>query len=312
MRKIPAALAILGLATVGLAGCSLPGASDCSRPASDEETLDLIQVSGSTDAAPEVELYTPFHASESSFADVEHGGGDVAITSNDQLVVIDLTLFSGDTGESLVSTAYNGDLSQPVPLSQWAEPLPVLEDALQCASEGSRIAIAVGPDGIDPAAAGSVGLAEGDSAVAVVDVRKVYRPAADGALQFNSGMGLPAVVRAPDGTPGVVVPDGEAPEEVVVQTLKKGDGPVVEDDSTVRAHVLAVGWDDKEQLNSTWETAQPQSIPLSGDEAMSEILVGQTVGSQVMAVVPAEDGGTEQATVFVFDILGLDEPAPAQ
>ncbi|MGL4255461.1 MAG: FKBP-type peptidyl-prolyl cis-trans isomerase, partial [Microbacterium sp.] len=243
--------------------------------------------------------------------DVEQGDGEVPITSTDQLVVIDLSLYSGETGEQIVGTGYDGDLSQPLPLSQWTATVPAFEEALQCASEGSRIVVAIGPGGIDPAAAQSVGLAEDDSSVAVVDVRKVYRPAADGSLQYNSGMGLPAVVRAPDGHPGVVIPDGNAPTEVVVQTLKKGDGPVVEADSTVRAHVLAVSWDDKEQLSSTWET-QPQSIPLTGDPVLEQVLVGQTVGSQVMAVVPAEAGGTDQATVFVFDILGLDEAAPAQ
>jgi hypothetical protein len=311
VRKIPAALAILGLAAVGLAGCSLPAASDCPRPDGGGDEVDLIQVTGAADAAPDVEIYTPFIASETQFTDVEQGDGEVPITSTDQLVVIDLSLYSGETGEQIVGTGYDGDLSQPLPLSQWTATVPAFEEALQCASEGSRIVVAIGPGGIDPAAAQSVGLAEDDSSVAVVDVRKVYRPAADGSLQYNSGMGLPAVVRAPDGHPGVVIPDGNAPTEVVVQTLKKGDGPVVEADSTVRAHVLAVSWDDKEQLSSTWET-QPQSIPLTGDPVLEQVLVGQTVGSQVMAVVPAEAGGTDQATVFVFDILGLDEAAPAQ
>lgn len=310
MRKIPVALAILGLATVGLAGCSLPGASDCPRPVSDSETLDLIQVSGSTTDVPEVEVYTPFHAEESSFADVEQGDGETPITSDDQLVVLDVSLISGETGDILVKTGYDGNLSQPFPMAQWTQTLPALHDALQCASEGSRVTVALGPDGIAAETAASVGLGEGDSAIAVVDVRKVYRAAADGSLQYNSGMGLPAVVRAPDGTPGVIVPDGAAPDDVVVQTLKKGDGPVVESDSTVRVHVLSVSWDDKEKVSSTWDTGQPQSQPVEGQEMLQDVLVGQTVGSQVMAVVPAELAGTEQAMVFVFDILGLDEPAP--
>lgn len=312
MRKIPAALAILGLAALGLAGCSLPASSDCPRPDGSGDALDLIQVSGSVDAAPDVEIYTPFHATQTEYADLAEGDGETSITSTDQLVVIDLSLYAGETGEQLVGTGYDGDLSQPIALSQWTQSVPALEDALHCASEGSRVVVAIGPDGIDPQAAASVGLAEGDSSVAVVDVRKVYLPAANGSLQFNSGMGLPAVVRAPDGHPGVVIPDGAPPTDLVVQTLKKGDGPVVEADSTVRAHVLAVAWDGDEPLSSTWDTAQPQSIPLTGDPVLEQVLVGQTVGSQVMAVVPAELGGTEQATVFVFDILGLDAAAPAQ
>lgn len=313
MRKIPAVLAILGLAAVGLAGCSLPSTSaDCSRPDGSGDALELIQVTGETDAAPDVDVYTPFRASETQFADVTEGDGAVPIASTDQLVVIDLSLYAGETGEELVASGYNGDLSQPIPLSQWTASVPALEEALQCTSEGSRVVVAIAPGGIDPGAAGSVGLAEDDSAIAVVDVRKVYRASADGSLQYNSGMGLPAVVRAPNGHPGVVVPDGEAPSELVVQTLIKGDGPVVEDDSTVRLHVLSVSWDDKEQLASSWETGQPQSQQMQGQELLQDVLAGQTVGSQVMAVVPADQSGTDQAVVFVFDILGLDATAPTQ
>ncbi|GAB2836741.1 FKBP-type peptidyl-prolyl cis-trans isomerase [Microbacterium insulae] len=311
MRKIPAALAILGLAAVGLAGCSLPAASDCPRPDGSGEDLDLIQVTGSTDAAPEVDLYTPFNPPVTQFTDLEEGDGEIPITSDGQLVVLDLSLYSGDSGEPLVASGYDGDLSQPIPMSQWVATVPALEQALHCASDGARVVVAIPPDGIEASAATSVGLSEGESAVAVVDVRKVYRGAADGTLVYNSGMGLPAVVRAPDGTPGVVVPDGAAPDELVTQTLIKGHGPVVEEDSTVRLHVLSVGWDDKEQISSTWETGAPQSQSVTGQQLLQDVLVGQTVGSQVMAVVPAELGGTEQATVFVFDILGLDEAAPA-
>ena len=112
MRKIPAALAILGLTTVGLAGCSMPGAGPhCSQPASDAELLELTGVTGPVESAPEVDLYTPFHATEGSWATVEQGDGSVPITRDDQLVVVDFTLLSGETGETLIGTPYSGDLS---------------------------------------------------------------------------------------------------------------------------------------------------------------------------------------------------------
>lgn len=309
MRKFPAALAILGLSAVALVGCTVPGASDCTRTVSDDASLGLIEVSGSTDAEPDVEVYTPFRAAAPAYSDVEQGDGDVPITSAAQLVVLDLTLFAGSTGEKLVGSRYDGDLSQPIPLSQFTQSLPALEEALDCTSEGSRVVIAMSPDDIEDEVAASLGLAEGESAIAVVDVRKVYLPAADGALQFNSGMGLPAVVRATDGRPGVVVPDGAAPTELVVQTLKKGDGPEVTADTPVRIHQLVVSWDDDEVLQSTWDS-QPQSVTIADSELYSDILEGATVGSQVMAVVPAELGGTDQATILVFDLLGLDAAAP--
>ena len=310
MRKIPAALAVLGLVTVGLAGCSLPGASDCSPPASDSELLDLVDVTGSVDSAPAVDVYTPFHASEGSSAGLEQGAGTSAITTDDQLVVLDFTLVSGETGETLVATPYNGDLSNVLAMSQVTQTFPTWGDALECATEGSRVVVAMAPGDIEAEAAASVGLAEDDSAIAVVDVRKVYLAAADGQNQFNSEGGLPSVVRAPDGRPGLVIPDSASPDELVVQTIKKGDGEVVTADVPVRAHVLGVSWDDKEQVKNTWE-AQPETITLDGDPVLAEALVGQTVGSQVLVVVPADQGGTDQATVFVFDILGLDA-APTQ
>lgn len=310
MPKFPVAFAILGLTAVALVGCSAPGSSDCARTVTDDSALDLVDVTGSADAAPNVDVYTPFRVSAPAYGDVEQGDGEIPITSADQLVVLDVTLVSGESGETLVATPYDGDLSRVFPLSQWTQTLPALDEALQCATEGARVVAALDPSSFEDEAAASLGLAEDESAIAVVDVRKVYLPAADGDLQFNSGMGLPAVVRAPDGRPGVIVPEGAPPTDLVVQTLAKGDGPEVTADTPVRIHQLVVSWDDQEVLQSTWDS-QAQSITVSDNELYQDIFEGATVGSQIMAVVPAELGGTEQATVLVFDILGEDA-APAQ
>lgn len=310
MRKIPAALAVLGLVTVGLAGCSLPGSSDCSTTASDAELLDVVDVSGSTDAAPQVDVYTPFHTTEGSSAVAEQGDGGTVVSGDDQLVVIDFTIVSGETGEPLVGSPYSGDLTNVLSMPQITQTFPTWGDALQCASEGSRVVISMAPGDVEAEAAASIGLAEDESAVAVVDVRKVYLAAADGANQFNSATGMPTVVRTPDGRPGLIIPDGEAPTEVVVQTIKKGDGPEVTADATVRVHTLSASWDTKTQTKNTWET-QPESVSPQSDPVLAEALVGQTVGSQVLVVAPAAEGAADGATVSVIDILGIDA-TPAQ
>lgn len=315
MRKIPAALAVLGLAAVGLTGCSLPGASDCSRPAvSDPDVMDLIDVTGSTDAEPDVDVFTPLHTSNLAFADVERGDGNV-ITAADQLVVLDVSLFSGATGEPLVATPYDGDLSRAFPLSQWTQGFPGFADALDCAAEGSRVAVALSPDDLTPESSASLGLDEGDSAVAVIDVRKVYLAAADGQDQFNAGRGLPAVVRAPDGRPGLIIPEGAPPQDIQIQTLKKGDGPEVTGDEPVRVHYTGVVWGEDDPFDSTWDS-QPASLTLDGVvPGFAQALEGQTVGSQVLVVIPPDLGYGEEGQgaipgdstlVFVIDILGLD------
>ncbi len=315
MRKIPAALAILGLSTVGLAGCSLPGSSDCDRPVSDSDVLDLIEVSGSLGTIPDVDVYTPFHAPESAFEDLESGDG-TPITSESQLVGLDVAVIAGSTGETLVATPFTGT-PQVFPLSQWTQTFPAFEEALQCVEDGSRVVIALAPDGINSEAAASLGLAEGESAIAVVDVHEVYLDKADGDNQFNTGRGLPAVVRAPDGRPGLIIPDGAPPAELVVQTIKKGSGPVVTGDDPVRVHYTGVTWNEREVFDTTWD-GEPASIALeSVIPGFAEALEGQTVGSQVLVVIPPEEGYGDQAQgaipagstlVFVIDILGIDAP----
>lgn len=315
MRKIPVALAILGLAAVGLTGCGLPaGYASCPRPTSDTSAADLVKVSGDAGAEPDVTIRTPFHVDSTSFGDIEEGDGP-AISAQNQPVVLDLQIVSGETGEVLVSTPYDGDLSRVNTYGRWIQAVPALETALQCATEGTRTVIALAPGDIEAETAASLGLGEEDSAVAVVDVQKVYLPHAQGSLVYNDALGLPTVVRAPDGRPGIIVPDATAPKDLVAQTLIKGAGPTVSGDDSIRVQYTSVGWDDKTVLETTWD-----SEPASGTleqlvPGAAEALGDVTVGSQLLVVLPVSDGSdggsAGVARVYVIDILGIDA-APAQ
>ena len=203
MRKIPAVLAVLGLAAVGLAGCSLPaGYDDCPRPASDTAATDLVTVSGEPRRRARRQRAARRSTSTArSFADLEVGTGP-ALSAANQAVVLDLQIISGETGEVVVLIAVR---RRPLPCRDdrsWAQSVPAFESALKCATEGSRIVVALEPGGIEPESAASLGLTEDESAVAVVDLQKVYLPRAQGSLVYNDALGLPTVVRAPDGRPG--------------------------------------------------------------------------------------------------------------
>lgn len=279
--------------------------------------MDQITVTGPVGEAPDVELYTPFRVSSASFDDLVVGEG-TAITTDSQLVVLDVSITSGATGEGLVETNYDGDPAGASSVARWKEVVPGFEEALQCATEGSRIVVALPPGGIEEATTESLEMSDDESAVAVVDVRKVYLPRADGADQFNIGSGAPIVVRASDGRPGIIVPDAAPPSDLVVQTLKKGDGPVVTGDAPVRVHYTGLTWADRTVFETTWD-AEPKSVELDTMlPGFSEALVGQTVGSQVMVVIPPDQGYGDQAQgpipadstlVFVVDILGIDQAA---
>ncbi|MET0812718.1 MAG: hypothetical protein ABWY03_06665 [Microbacterium sp.] len=304
MRKIPlvpAGIAVLGLTLAVLTGCSASSTSACERPVDDAALSDVVTVTGDFGSQPKVAMYTPLSQKATASEDVIVGDGDI-ITTDAQVVVLDVTFVSGADGEELVSGS-----TRPTQLSALTDAFPGLSDGLRCAAQGSRVVVALAPDDITAETAASLGLAEGDSAVAVVDVQQVYLARANGADVFNSGLGLPSVVRATDGRPGVIVPDSAPPSDVVVQTIKRGDGEVVSGEAPVRVNYTSVGWQTKDVVQTTWD-AEPPSVSFDADALpFAESLKGQTVGSQVMVIVPGDD----QTLVYVIDILGID-PVAAQ
>lgn len=327
MRRTSAVLstaALIGVALVGCAPAGTAGAS-CDRVAdSDPATMSQIEVSGALETEPTVDVRTPFVAADDAYADVERGDG-MAITDVDQPAVLDITLIDGESGSKLLGTAYSGDVTGVSPLSGWTSQFPAFEDALLCATEGSRIAVAISQDGVTEetrAMYAQAGLPQEGSLIAVIDVRKVLPRAASGQVQFNAGLGLPTVVRTPDGVPGIIVPDATAPSEVVVQTLIKGDGPVLGADEAAVVHYTGVTWDEREVFDSTWQGEPPMPATLVPDQVVpgfAQALEGQTIGSQVMVVIPPDQGYGDQAQgaipanstlVFVIDILG-SAPATA-
>jgi peptidylprolyl isomerase len=309
VRRIPVILALTAFAAAGLVGCSSASTdASCARPSASPETFDLIDVSGPDDEAPDVEVRTPFHVDSTTSFDFSVGDGE-PITTDSQLVALDLSLFSGETGDPLVATPYDGDTSRALSLTQWDQTFPDFADVLQCATEGSRVVVAFSPDGIAEEAAAGLGLEAGESAIAVVDLRKVYLPKADGADQYTESRGLPTVVRAPDGRPGIIVPEASAPTEPVVQVLKKGDGAEVSDEESVLFQFTSVEWDKpKTTVQSTWDSEPSRATLDTLPTVIADALRGLTVGSQVLVVQPAIDGAddTQPGTlVYVIDILGV-------
>lgn len=305
MRKTSAVLATLSLAVLTLTGCaSAPSfAGDaCDRAAAWTPSVkDSVTVEGDLGETPDVTVYSPVKAEETSFADVVTGDGDV-LTSTSQPMVLDIAFYGGESGEKLYESEFNGDPSRVHSISYWAERSAGLETVLECATGGSRIVAVLTPEDFGEANVEAFGLEQDENVVAIIDLQDVYLAHAEGASQFNDARGLPTVVRAPDGTPGVIIPDSDAPTETVTQTLIKGDGEKVEKDSTIVTNIMALGWDDKTVTSSTWG-AEPNIGPAAKE------LVGATVGSQLLVVVPEADGNP--ATAIVVDILGV-VPVPEQ
>lgn len=309
MRKTSAVLASLSLAVLALTGCTAaaPAGVACDRSPAGSDIRDAVTVEGDVGSAPKVDVFTPLHLKESSFADTTVGDGREIVTDK-QALVVELSIFSGETGKQIYATSYDETRGQVSTAEYWATQSPGLADVFECATAGSRIVAGLTPDDFGANNLQGFGLSKDDNAVFVIDVVDVFLSRAEGALQFNDAKGMPTVVRAPDGTPGVIIPDSAAPTEQVVQTLIKGDGEEVAAGQLPLLNVMAVGWDDKKVVTSTWGQSPTGDLSTSAP-TVAEAIVGKPVGSQLLVVTPAGDAGP--AVAYVVDILGaVTAPTP--
>ncbi|MFC5930991.1 hypothetical protein D6T64_07550 [Cryobacterium melibiosiphilum] len=327
MRKQIALIATAGLLMAALTSCSSPNASaaDCDAPVTDGPASDLIAATGDLGAVPTVDFPTPLKSESTERSVLIAGQGEPTVSG--QRLSIELSVYNGTSGELIEQSPYGPTSAAPVTLNDQA--LTGLRLGLTCAQEGSRVAVVVAPDdGFGPQDGNAqLGVAATDSLVFVVDVVKTYLTRANGANQAPEP-GLPSVVLNEDGRPGITIPAGDVPTELEMGVLKKGAGETVKDGQVATLHYTGVLWnDDKTVFDSSWENGAPVPL-LAADGSTTQggiipgfatALIGQTVGSQVVAVIPPDlaYGPTASGTIpanstliFVIDILGVDD-APA-
>lgn len=312
MRLPLALLATATAAALTLTGCTAPPEPEATAGASS----DLIEVGGDFGEEPRVDFPTPVSPSETQCTEVIEGEGDRLVEG--QQALVGLAVYNGSSGEELQVVGFGEE--EPVSVLLGASTLPGLRKGLSCAREGSRVAVVVPPaDAFGEEGNAQLGIEPEDSLVVVFDVQRAFLRKADGAPQLTRD-GFPAVVTAPDGRPGITVPDTEPFETTEVEVLKAGSGEVVEDGDQAVVHYTGVLWSDNEVFDSTWENGGPTAFVVTEGEGaevipgFSKALIGQKVGSQVGVVVAPEDGYGEagggaipgDATLFfVIDILGV-------
>ena len=321
MRRVPALIATAGLVLATLTACS-PGsaAADCTAPVSAGDASKLVSVTGDFGSAPTIDFPTPLKTDTTQRSEIIAGEGPGLVEG--QKTQVDMSIFNATTGESIQEAAYDGESLSSFVLND--QTLAGITDGLLCAQVGSRVAVVASPDDTFGPAGGNADLkvAEDDSLVFVFDVVKAYLTRADGADQLPVA-GLPAVVLAEDGTPGITIPPStDPPTDLEVGVLKKGDGEKVTAGSTVTVNYTGVLWDSKEVFDSSWANGAPVAFPIPDGSTegglipgFAEALTGQTVGSQIVAVIPPDQAYGDQANgaipanstlVFVVDILGVD------
>ena len=315
MRKttaLIAAIALLGSLTAcaGGTGSSIAG---CDRVVTSGTASSVVTATGKFGAAPKVNFPTPLYAKSSQVSTIIAGKGEPI--SAGQPVILDVTIMNGATGTPLQKTSYNATGGSLITAGK--STFPAVSLGLECAQVGSRIAIVGSAEDSHKGAADAAnGIGKDDSFVYVVDVKGAFLAKANGADQIPVN-GMPAIVLTADGTPGISVPARSAPKTSEVNVLKTGDGATVKSNQFLVVKYTAIGWNSKTVFDSTWTDQQASVIQVGSatvSSGLSKALIGQRVGSQILAVLPpkasAVSDGTgkapaDDAAVYVVDILGI-------
>lgn len=318
-----------GLASVAIAtalvlsGCTSDGADDASGTAvapptengttstidttpaaptaEDIALVDAIEVSGPLGGPPTVEFAMPLHVSHQTLRLVSDGTGPALMDG--QRVSLELVAVRGDNQEQLFDTWEEG---QPETFILGSDDLAPFSELLEGAHIGAR-GIVANPVNLNNEIFTVISVFE------VTDAVDVIQRATGEAVTVDPGVGLPVVTLAANGEPSIDIPAGYVPpDHLVVQPLIIGDGPEVTLDSFLTVHYT--GWMlDGEVFDSSWARNSAAGFPLTGViDGWIRGLQGQTVGSQVLLIIPpelayGEDGSgpipPNSTLIFVVDIL---------
>jgi peptidylprolyl isomerase len=323
-RTVLPAIGIALVAGLGLAGCSTGGAEgDAAACAPAGSVSKSLEVSGEPGAELQLKTKTPITVETLERSVLTEGKGDAIEKGG--VATATMTLFNGKTGEILTSEEASF-VNDPEKFAPW------MVDTLKCTTAGERVASVIpavdmfGPGGA--AQYGFADVADTDAMVLVFDVKKVdpAPPAAKPALPRAEGAakdapaGFPTVVLAEDGSPTITIPkDAKAPEKLEIATVIEGSGAVVQPGDNVKVHYTGVIWRTGEVFDSSWKNGAPVDFGTNGViGGFQQALEGMKVGSQIISVVPAEDGGygaaglegkgfkSDDVMVFVLDILAIN------
>ena len=310
MRRIALAL-MLPLAAIGvLAGCAGSSPSLATTP--------VVTVSGAFGQAPTIKIPTEKASHSLTVKTLIHGNGSTLTKTQAFVGNYAIYIWSG-TAHRLAQSSFKSH--QPTLFA--GQLLPGLEKALIGQKMGSRVLAVVPPkQAFGTSGNPQAGIKGTDTLVFVVDLIKNFAPNASATgQQVSSGGGsLPKVTAATGAAPKITMPSSKPPTALVTKTLVKGTGPAIAKQQTLLVQYVGAIWRSGTVFDASWTRQQPFLFRIAANPAQvlpgwNQGLIGQTVGSRVMLVVPPADGygksGNSRAgirgndtLVFVVDILG--------
>ncbi|MFB9376480.1 FKBP-type peptidyl-prolyl cis-trans isomerase [Kineococcus gynurae] len=273
-----------------------------------------VTVSGAAGAAPETQITTPLSV-EKTVKKVVTAGTGPEVTLDDT-VTFNYALYGGSDGQQ-VDSSYDGPTRPRFAMSQITRGIA---SGFVGSKVGDRVVVAISPtDGFGTSATNFGEQYDANTTfVLVADIiaAEKTRTAADGAPVTDVPADLPKVTLTDDRPTGFDVSGiseaVKAPADTIAQDLLTGTGPVVASGQTVVMQYVGATIDGK-VFESSWET-QPFTTVIGAGRVIQgwdKGLVGKTVGSRVLLVIPADQAyGTDASSgrptgtlIFVVDIL---------
>jgi peptidylprolyl isomerase len=324
------ALAVAGALTLGLAACggdSEPVAGTPPPSVSETPSTSPSPSEQSSSASPSGQLPTvKGEFGENPTISVPDGAppeelivktltqGDGPEVGADEFVVVDYVGVRWDDGALFDSSFERGT---PVMYGLADGPLPGWNTALAGVNVGSRLLLVLPADQAFGDTTPGEPIQPGDTLVFVVDVLGSHTAdeTAKGEPAPTEDDSLPYVGITPK-EPEIVVPDRDPSSKLISIPVVVGDGPTVQKGDVLVLQYKGVLWRNGQEFDASWGTGQPFVTPIGQGMVVAgwdKGLVGQTVGSRVLLVIPPKDGygsagsGEIKATdtmVFAVDILG--------
>lgn len=320
MRRFAVVLALPLLAVGVLAGCGSSSSPTTASP--------VVKVSGAFGQAPSVTIPEKKAGGSLVVKTVIHGTGQTLKKTDAFVGHYALYVWSGRS-HRLLGSSFPAKKNSATPPTLFAGTfLPGLEKALVGQKMGSRVLAVVPPkQAFGSAGNPQAGIKGTDTLVFVVDMIKDFpdNASASGTKVSAGGGGLPTVAAAPGSQPTLKMPSAKPPSSLVTKVLVKGSGPAVAKGQTVVVQYVGAIWQSGKVFDASWSRHQPFGFTIGATPSQvisgwDKGLIGQTVGSRVMLVVPPADGygkngnssagisGTD-TLVFVVDVLGAFSPS---
>lgn len=261
-----------------------------------------------------MKFHTPLTLTDTQRSVIVTGKGTRAQSGD--LVQAGLTAYDGKTGKQIAAPEGYDSSDTGVALQlDGTRFLPGFVDALNCLPPGSRAVVTATAEGAFSSVYSQLGLSAKDPVVLVADLFRILPLKATG-TPVAPVAGLPTVSLSSTGAPTVTIPKTAPPTQTTIATLKKGTGATVLPTSSVVIQYSGVLWRTGKVFDATWTRGAPYSGAVSSFvPGFTKALEGQTVGSQVLAIIPPADGYGSQGSgeitgtdtmVFVIDILAVN------